>query len=118
MDHHPTESPFMARKPVRLGFGIVFLMLLTVVSAGVALLIYCAMQVPAITSEVNAWMGRPIVAADSGEARKMQVIFALFVYTAPLALGILVGGLHVVINWLDRMTKQTDSPADDEFRMG
>ena len=112
-----TESPFMAKATVRLGFGTVMLLLLTVVGAGIGLLIYNAIQVPAITSEFNAWLGRPVAALDSGSARRAQVVFALFVYTAPLGLGIIVCGLHYLLNWLDQVTRQSPEENDDEFRM-
>lgn len=112
-----TESPFARPQVVRLGFGTVMLMLLTVVGAGIGLLIYYALRVPAITTELYAWLGRPVVAVDSGDARRAQVIFALFVYTAPLALGIFVNGLHFVVNQLDRFTRERPTADEDEFRM-
>ena len=92
-------------------------MLLMVVGAGVGLLVYYALRVPAITSEINAWLGRPDAVVDRGDARQAQVIFALFVYTAPLALGMFVYLLHYVINWLDRLTRRAQQDESEEFRM-
>ena len=91
------------------------MLLLMVVGAGIALLAFLAMRVPAITGEVNAWFGRTEVAGDPGEARLAQLTFALFLYTAPLGLGLLVYLLHFLVNWLSVVTEPT---ADDEqFRM-
>lgn len=112
-----TESPFLQPQNVRLGFGTVMLLLLMVVGAGVGLLLYYAARVPAITSELNAWLGRPEVALDNADARRAQVIFALFVYTAPLALGIFVYGLHTIVNLVDRFLRSRDNETDDQFRM-
>lgn len=111
------DSPFLKQQPVRIGFGTMMILLLMVVSAGVGLLIFYAMRVPAITSEINAWLGRPDAVVDRGEARRAQLIFALFVYTAPLALGMFVYLLHYVVNWLDHRTKAPETEADDPFSM-
>ena len=93
------------------------LLLLMVVSAGVALLIYYALRVPAITSELNAWLGRPDQIADRGESRRAQVTFALFLYTAPLALGLLVHLMHFAVNWLGKVTRPKAQSDEAEYRM-
>ncbi len=111
------DSPFMQAQPIRLGFGTILIMLLTVVGAGVGLLIYYAIQVPAITSEFNAWMGRPNPVSDSAEAREAHVKFLLVVYSAPLALGMLVYFMHFVISTLDRWSRSRDEIEDEPFRM-
>ena len=115
-NRNATESPFMPQEPVRLGFRTVVMLLMMVVAAGIGLLVYYALRVPAIASELNAWLGRPDAIIDRSEARQAQLIFALFVYTAPLGMGILVYLLHHLVNWLDRRT-ETASEGDDEFRM-
>ncbi len=115
--HKPVDSPFLVRQPVRIGFGTMMILLFMVVSAGVGLLLYYAMRVPAITSEINAWLGRPNAPIDHAEGRRAQVIFALFVYTAPLALGMLVYAMHFVVNWVDRLSRQSQQPEDEQFRM-
>ena len=111
------DSPFMQQEPVRIGFGTIVIMLLMVVGAGVGLLIYYALRVPAITSEINAWLGRPDAVVDRGDARRAQVTFALFVYTAPLALGMFVYLLHYAINWFDRFARRAQQDESEEFRM-
>ncbi len=112
------DSPFMQRKPVRLGFRTMVLLLLMVVAAGVGLLIYYALQVPAITAELNAWLGRTEAISGSTEARRAQVIFAMFLYASPLALAILVWILHLGINWIDRRNAALKNTEEDEsFRM-
>lgn len=94
------------------------MLLLMVVSAGMGLLFYYAMRVPAITSELNAWMGRTDEVVARGDARKAQVVFAMFVYSAPMALGILVWLLHLAINCFDRYAARWRSEESDaEFRM-
>lgn len=111
-------SPFQKRQPVRLGFGIMMLLLLTVVGAGVALLMYYAVRIPAITSEFNAWLGRPDSSISAGGARAEKVIFATLIYCAPMALGILVYVLHYTVNFFAGImaTSQTDEE-DERFRM-
>lgn len=113
----PLESPFRKRQPVRLSFGTMLMLLLMVVGAGVGLLVYYALRVPAITQELNAWLGRPDAVIDPGDARRAQVTFALFVYTAPLALGIFVMVVHFVINWLSRFGSSSADGDEDPFRM-
>ncbi|MEO8268673.1 MAG: hypothetical protein ABI557_03070 [Aureliella sp.] len=111
------DSPFMQAAPVKLGFGTVMIMLLTVVGAGVGLLIWYALQVPAITSELNAWLGRPNPVVDTAAGRRAQVTFLLVVYSAPLALGILVYMLHYVLQWLNRWSQSREDSDDESFRM-
>jgi sterol desaturase/sphingolipid hydroxylase (fatty acid hydroxylase superfamily) len=111
------DSPFMKPEAVRLSFGTLLILLLMVVGAGVGLLIFYAMRVPAITSEINAWLGRPNPAVDSASGRVAQVTFVLFVYTAPLGLGMLVYFMHFGINWIDRRLRSRDQAEDEEFRM-
>lgn len=114
------DSPFRKREPVRLGFGMMLILLLMVVSAGVGLLIFNAMRVPAITSELNAWLGITTSSdSDPTDARKAQVVFALFLYTAPMGLGIFVYWLHYLINWIDRRSqaKFRQEYEEEQFRM-
>ena len=92
------------------------LLLLMVVGAGVALLLFHASRVPAITSEFNAWLGRPEAVVDRDAGRLAQLQFALFVYVAPLALGLLVYCVHFVVNLIDQ-SRSVASTDDDEFRM-
>jgi sterol desaturase/sphingolipid hydroxylase (fatty acid hydroxylase superfamily) len=115
MEERATESPFRQPSTVRLSFGTMLILLLMVVGAGVGVLLYFAFRVPAITTEINAWLGRPDTNVDRGDARRAQLVFALFVYTAPLALGILVYVAHFFVNWLSVAT----APAveSDEFKM-
>lgn len=117
-DQRDPDSPFRSPQPVQLGFSTLMIMLLMVVGAGIGLLGYYALRVPSITAEWNAWFGRPTSPNSRTDGRAEQVTFALFVYTAPLALGILVSFLHSAINWLDRRRKERASDEDDLFRMG
>ena len=95
------------------------LLLLMVVGAGLGMLIVYALRVPAFTSELNAWLGRTDVDVDLANARQAQLIFALFTYSAPMGLGILVFLLHYVLNKLERFTRVSagQQDEDDEFRM-
>ncbi len=110
-------SPFMQTQPLRFSFSTIMIMLLTVVGAGVALLIFYALQVPAITSEFNAWLGRPNPVVDTGEGRAAQVKFLLVVYSAPLVLGLLVYLLHYLLTLLDAWTRTEHDASDEPFRM-
>ena len=110
-------SPFLQEQPVRLGFNIMVLLLVMVVAAGVGLLAFLAVQVPAITSEFNAWMGRATPATDLGDARWAQLRFALFLYSAPTMLGIFVYGLHFVVNLINKRVRESQVIEDEEFRM-
>lgn len=111
------DSPFLQAAPLKLGFGTVMLMLLMVVAAGAALLVWYALQVPAITSELNAWLGRPNPVVDTAEGRRAQVIFLLVVYSAPLALGIMVYTLHYLLAWLNHWSQTRDDADDEPYRM-
>lgn len=106
----------MEQAPVRFSFGVMMILLLMVVSAGVSLLLFFAMRVPAITSELNAWFGRPDAVIDPAAGRQAQLTFALFLYTAPIALGILVYSMHFAVNWLIKITRIPEQD-DREFRM-
>ncbi len=88
-----------------------------VVSAGLGLLIYNAMNVPAITNELDAWLGRQSKTVDTADSRKAQIVFVMFCYAAPLMLGILVHALHQVINFFDRRMREREHKEDDAFRM-
>ncbi len=111
------DSPFMQTQPLRFSFSTIMIMLLTVVGAGVGLLTYYAVQVPAITSEFNAWLGRPNPVVDTAEGRAAQVKFLLVVYTAPLALGMLAYLLHYVLMFFDKWTQTRNDASDESFRM-
>lgn len=88
-----------------------------VVGAGVGLLIYNAMSVPAITTELDAWLGRQSKSVDVADSREAQITFVLFCYSAPLLLGIFVNTLHLALNILDRRTRVRERLEDEEFRM-
>lgn len=92
------------------------LLLLMVVGAGVGTLIYYAIRVPALANELNAWLGRPAAVPTGSPARAAQITFILFVYTAPLGLGLLVYFLNAGINWLDRR-RPRHAETDDPFRI-
>lgn len=112
------ESPFLKEQPVRLGFNIMMLLLLMVVAAGVGLFLVMAMRVPAITNELNAWLGRPGEASQVDGARKAQLNFALYLYAAPTLMGMLAYALHYIVNAVDkRMKKVQESSEDKEFQM-
>ncbi len=88
-----------------------------VVFAGLGILIYNAMHVPAITNELDAWLGRQSKTVETSESREAQIVFVMFCYAAPLMLGILVHGLHQLINFLDRRMRDREREEDDAFRM-
>lgn len=100
-----------------MSFGIVFILLLMVVAAGVGLLLAWAITVPAFSSELNAWLGRTNEVADPASAREAQLKFALIVYSAPLLFGMLVAGLHRIITLFDRVFRENANDADRGFEM-
>jgi hypothetical protein len=107
----------MQTQPMRFSFSTIMIMLLMVVGAGVGLLVYYALQVPAITSELNAWMGTSNLPVDTTQSRAAHVKFLLVVYSAPLALGLLVYLLHYAVGLVEGWTKNRTSDSDDAFRM-
>ena len=117
MNKPHVDSPFLQVKPRRLSFSSVLILLLMVVFAGLGLLIYNALNVPAITHELDAWLGRQSKTVDTADSREAQIIFVLFCYAAPLMLGILVHGLHQAINFLDRRRRHREREEDAAFRM-
>lgn len=117
MNKPHVASPFLQTQPRRLSFSSILILLLMVVFAGLGLLIYNAMNVPAITNELDAWLGRQSKTVDTADSRESQIIFIMFCYAAPLMLGILVHGLHQVINFFDQRMRARDHEEDDAFRM-
>ena len=111
------DSPFLKQQPRRLSFSSILILLLMVVFAGMGLLIYNALNVPAITNELDAWLGRQSKTVETADSRKAQIIFVMFCYSAPLMLGILVHALHGIINFFDRRQQELDSQDDEAFRM-
>lgn len=96
------DAPVLQASPVRLSVGTVRLLLLAVVVAGIGCLVWYALQVPAIASEVGDWLGRPTTAVDTPEGRRSQVIFLLLVYSSPLALGALIYAVNYLLAGLAR----------------
>ena len=86
-----------------------------VVGAGIGMLLYLAIRVPAVSSELRSYFGLTEVVVDTEAARKAHIIFVTFLYTAPLGLGIFVYLLHHLINWLSRVSQPAAEP--DEFQM-
>lgn len=119
MDQPPkVASPFMQTQPLRPSVNTLLILLLMVVAAGGSLLVYYALQVPAITSEWNAWLGRPDPVVDTPAGRAAQLKFLLVVYSAPLVLGLLVYGLHYVLQLLEAWNASRQREEDDEqYRM-
>jgi uncharacterized membrane protein len=113
----PSDSPFLQVQPRRLSFSSVLILLLMVVFAGLSLLIYNALNVPAITHELDAWLGRQSKTVETADSRESQIIFVMFCYAAPLMLGILVHALHQTVNFLDRRSRWRDREDDEAFRM-
>ncbi len=111
------DSPFLQAEPLRVKFSTIMMLLLMVVGAGGGVLIYYALQVPAITSELNAWMGRTNPVSDTASGRSAHMHFLLVMYAAPLALGLCVYILQFGIAWLDARARSQDNSSDDEFRM-
>jgi hypothetical protein len=91
------------------------LLLVMVVSAGVGMLLYLAVRVPAVATELRSYLGLTELVVDVETSRKSHIIFVIFLYTAPLGLGIFVYLLHHVVNWFSRWTQPLPEP--DEFRM-
>ncbi|MBX3421930.1 MAG: hypothetical protein KF752_10295 [Pirellulaceae bacterium] len=109
------ESPFQERQPVRLSFSMLMLLLLMVVASGVAMLLGLAMRVPAFSNDLRAFWGLTEVTTDAESSRKAQIVFVMFLYIAPLGLGLAVYALHHLLNWLSRF--RTSQPDGDEYRM-
>ncbi len=110
-------SPFLQAEPLRVKFGTIMMLLLMVVGAGAGVLIYYALQVPAITSELNAWLGRTNPVSDTASGREAHMHFLLVLYAAPLALGLFVYLLQFGISWFDARARSQDESSDDAFRM-
>lgn len=93
-----TDSPF-AEKQVKSGpkFGMTFLLLMMVIFASCFAALGLAIRVPAVTSEINAWLGQPTDQAALD--RSAQVRFAYFCYAAPLLLAIVIQTVSSVTGW-------------------
>ncbi|RMF44487.1 MAG: hypothetical protein D6753_02495 [Planctomycetota bacterium] len=110
-------SPFRPPPRFRFGFRSILVMMLMVVAAGFGMLVFNALRVPAISSELNAWLGRPDSGGGGTNERRLQLIFTLYCYVAPLFLAFLVNLLHAVIAWIERRRPLPDAREEDPFRM-
>lgn len=92
------------------------LLMLMVVAVGAAMMLYMALRVPAFTSELRAYFGQTELVVDAEDSRRAHLALLMYLYAAPLGLGIFVHLLHHVINWFSRIS----SPAKEspEFEMG
>lgn len=111
------RSPFRQPSSRRFGFRTILLMMLMVTVAGVSILVYNALRVPAIMEDLYAWMGRPAPAVRTGDARRAQLLFALFCYAAPLTLALLVHLLHTGLQWWEAYRVQRTAAEDESYRM-
>lgn len=111
------NSPFMQTQPLRFSFSTLMIMLLMVVGAGVGLLLYYALQVPAITAELYAWIGLPKPVVAEEQSRAAHVKFLLVLYSAPLLLGLFVYFLHYAVSWGQRWSESSRDAQEDEFRL-
>ncbi len=115
MENKPTESPFVAVKPARFNFSIMMMLMLMVVAVGGSMLILMALRVPAFTTELRAYFGLTELVVDPESSRRAHLFFLLYLYAAPLGLGILVHILHRAISWFNRRTRPKRE--SDQFEM-
>ena len=111
MENKPTESPFVEAKQVRFNFSLMMILMLMVVAGGGSML----MKVPAFTTELRAYFGLTELVVDPEESRRAHLFFLLYLYSAPLGLGILVHLIHRVISWFNRITRPKRE--SDQFEM-
>lgn len=79
------------------------------------MLLMFALRVPAFSSELRAFFGMPELPADTESSRKAHLVFLLYLYSAPLGLGILVYVIHLSANWLARISQPAKE--NPEFEM-
>ncbi len=110
-----TQSPF-SQPPKKFTFGLDWMLLVMMVAAATALMFTCALMLPPVTSELNAWMGRTVDLGDVGENRRSQIVFLMICYSAPMILGLMARLIHLGGRVL---SKQLDESSDkhDEFTM-
>lgn len=109
------ESPFSPEQP-RLTFGLDWILLLTLVAAATATLVGYALFLPSVTSEWNAWMGRPALPGEEDNNRRAHIIFLVLCYAAPMILGLAVRLVHSAGKWVaERLNAR--SAEDEDFRM-
>ncbi len=110
-----TQSPF-SQPPKKFTFGLDWMLLVMMVSAATALMFTYALFLPAVTSELNAWMGRTVDLGEVGENRRAQIVFLMLCYAAPMILGLVARLIHLGGQLLaKRMEDKSDG--DDEFTM-
>jgi hypothetical protein len=101
-----SESPQERVGRSRAQLSLRFLLLMNVIFCVIAGAVYWASRVPAISNEVSMMLGGR---AESNEAsgRRVQIVFVMFTYTAPLILaGTLATILSVIRFFERRMQKQ------------
>lgn len=109
------ESPFSAQQ-TRLTFGLDWILLLTLVAAATATLVGYALFLPSVTSELNAWLGKPAVSGDGDNNRRAHIVFLVLCYAAPMILGLAVRLVHSAGKWV-ALRLNAASADDENFRM-
>jgi hypothetical protein len=99
------ESPFGQSQPLRVQFSVTIMLILMVVAGTVVTMFTLAMRVPVFSNELRAYFGMTELRLDAEEARKSQLAFLLFLYSAPLGLGLIVSLLHFGSSWIARRSK-------------
>lgn len=91
------------------------LLMLMAVAVGGAMLLYLALRVPAFSAEIYAYLGQTQPPVDVDESRRAHLFFLLYLYAAPLGLGILLHGLHALTRRYSQWAET--KPDSDEFEM-
>ncbi len=110
------HSPFSKRQRP-LAVGVDWILLVTLVSALVALLIGYASLLPSVTSEISAWMGQPASSVGTESSRRAQVTFLMIAYSAPLGLALVIRLCQLFVRWVLKATARPEDESEDQFRM-
>lgn len=109
------QSPF-SPPPEKFTFGMDWMLLVTMVAAATALMFAYSLFLPAVTSELNAWMGRTVDLGEAGENRRAHIVFLMLCYSAPMILGLVARLIQIGGRMLAKKL-QDQAGADDEFTM-
>jgi hypothetical protein len=106
LKHSAEDRAVAIQRPTRRPqLSLRFLLLMNIIFCMIAGAVYWASRVPAISNEVNMMLGGR---AESNEAsgRRVQIIFVMFTYTAPLILAGTLASILSIVRFIERRVQK------------
>ncbi len=108
------SSPFAHREEARATISLWMLLFSLVVCAAFSMLIMFAARVPAISNNINDFLGIARTAKPGKPDRSTHLFFLLFCYASPLLLATWVGLIQIFISRFVNARKQVAADHEPE----